>query len=113
MEHRPRERPADAGAGGLCGRGARAGRARGGDGERDAGLADALDASEHFAPLAYHELQHRRTQDRETFAAYLASLAFVAALPDRQTVVEQIRALCPESSVLLMRTECYSTRLVR
>ena len=73
----------------------------------------ALDASKRFAPLAYHEFHHRRTQDREAFAAYLASLAFVAASPDRAAVVEQIRALCPESSVLLMRTECYSTRLIR
>jgi SAM-dependent methyltransferase len=70
---------------------------------------DAIVASEHFGPLAFHELHHRRMQDRDTFAAYIASLAFVAASPDRAALVEQIRALCPESSVLLMRTECYVT----
>ena len=45
---------------------------------------DALDASDAFAPLASHELHHTRTQDRETFAAYLASLAFISAMPDRE-----------------------------
>lgn len=72
----------------------------------------ALDASERFTPLAYHELHHTRTQDRETFAAYLASLAFISAMPDRDAAVARIRALCPERSVLAMRTECYLTRLV-
>ena len=73
---------------------------------------DALDASERFTPPAYHELHHARTQDRETFATYLASLAFISAMPDRDAAVARIRALCPEQSVLTMRTECYLTRLV-
>jgi SAM-dependent methyltransferase len=70
----------------------------------------ALDASGHFAPLAFHELHHTRAQDRETFVAYLASLAFISARPDRDAAVERIRALCPERSVLSLRTECYLTR---
>ena len=45
-------------------------------------------------------------------AAYLASLAFISAMPDRDAAVAQIRALCPEWSVLTMRTECHLTRLV-
>ena len=58
---------------------------------------DALDASERFTPLAYHELHHTRTQDRETFVAYLASLAFISAMPDRDAAVERIRELARSS----------------
>jgi SAM-dependent methyltransferase len=70
----------------------------------------ALDASADFTPLAERELHHRRTQDRETFAAYLASLAFVATLPDRAAVVDRIRALCPATSELSLRTDCHLWR---
>jgi SAM-dependent methyltransferase len=56
---------------------------------------DALDASADFAWCCDREFLHRRTQDRDIFAAYLASLAFVAANPDRDAVVARIRALCP------------------
>jgi SAM-dependent methyltransferase len=70
----------------------------------------ALDASERFEPLGECELHHRRTQDRDTFTDYLASLAFVAALPDRDAVVARIRSLCPDASELLLRTDCHLWR---
>jgi SAM-dependent methyltransferase len=69
----------------------------------------AFAATDAFAPLRYRELLHTREQDRETFVAYLASLAFIAALPDRDTAVERIRELAPEVSILSMRTECHWT----
>ena len=70
----------------------------------------AFDASDRFAPLRFRELRHTRHQDRETFVAYLASLAFVAAMPERAAAIERIRELAPETSVLSLRTECYWTR---
>jgi SAM-dependent methyltransferase len=68
---------------------------------------DALDASPDFVPLADHAFEHRRTLDRETFAAYLTSLAMVSAHQDRDAIVERIRELCPETCELRMRTDCH------
>jgi SAM-dependent methyltransferase len=72
----------------------------------------AFAATEAFAPLRCRELLHTREQDRETFVAYLASLSFIAALPDCDTVVERIRELAPDTSTLSMRTECHWTRRI-
>lgn len=57
--------------------------------------------------LDYREFIHKATLSRETFVDYLASMAFIATLPDRDHVVARIRTLAPETSVLTMRTECY------
>ena len=72
----------------------------------------AFAATDAFAPLGYRELLHTREQDRETFVAYLASLAFIAALPDRDAAVKRIRELAPETSILSLRTECHWTRRI-
>ncbi|MDA0162345.1 class I SAM-dependent methyltransferase [Solirubrobacter ginsenosidimutans] len=79
-------------------------------GSQDPAWRRAFAATDAFAPLRYHELLHTREQDRETFVAYLASLAFIAALPTRDTAIERLRELAPEVSILSMRTECHWTR---
>jgi SAM-dependent methyltransferase len=72
----------------------------------------AFAATDAFAPLRHRDFLHTREQDRETFVSYLASLAFIAASPDRATAVEHIRELAPETSILSMRTECHWTRRI-
>jgi ubiquinone/menaquinone biosynthesis C-methylase UbiE len=72
----------------------------------------ALDETERFAPLRYREYLHERALDRETFVAYIASLAFIAALPppEREPFLAQVRALAPAECRLSLRAECYWTR---
>jgi SAM-dependent methyltransferase len=81
-------------------------------GSQDRTWRRAFAATDAFAPLRHRELHHTREQDRETFVAYLASLAFVAAAPNRDAAVERIRELAPETSILSMRTECHWTRRI-
>ena len=57
--------------------------------------------------LAYREFIHEKTLSRDAFVDYLASMAFVATLPDRDQVIARMRTLAPDTCVLTMRTECH------
>jgi SAM-dependent methyltransferase len=60
--------------------------------------------------LEYREFVHTSPLTRDAFVDYLASMAFVASLPDREQVVTQMRTLAPDACVLTMRTECHYAR---
>ncbi len=72
------------------------------------------DAGDRFAPLRRREWLHHRELDRDAFVAYIASLAFIAAMPvaEREPVLAQVRALAPGSCRLELRTECFWTHRV-
>ena len=73
---------------------------------------EALDeAGDRFAPLRDREWLHHLRLDRDAFVAYVASLAFIAALPSAEgdPALAQVRALTPASCRLELRTECFWT----
>jgi SAM-dependent methyltransferase len=74
---------------------------------RDAGSGRWRDA---LPSLESREFRHALPLTRDAFVDYLASMAFIATLPERDQIVAQMRALAPEHCVLQMRSECHYTQ---
>lgn len=62
-------------------------------------------------PFRTRAFMHERELDREALVAYLGSLAFVAAMADdeRHDALDRMRALAPDRSTVLLRTEAFTT----
>jgi ubiquinone/menaquinone biosynthesis C-methylase UbiE len=76
---------------------------------------DAFEQTELFSPLEERRFEHRQEGDPETILARVASISFVAALPDdeRAAFLDEVRALVePHGPSLVMhyRTEVYWCR---
>jgi SAM-dependent methyltransferase len=69
-------------------------------------------AQSSFEPLRHTKFDHVVPLTRDGFLAYLASLAFVEAMPkpDRDILLARARELLPANCRLTMRTDCYLTR---
>jgi SAM-dependent methyltransferase len=76
---------------------------------------EAFERTTLFTPLEEHEFRHTQEGGVETMLARVASISFIASLPDeeRASFLAEVRALVePQESPLVMhyRTEVYSCR---